>query len=257
VRQFLIIALSLGLLMQAERLSASTFRVTPVRVELSQRTSSALLTLANESDQDLRFQISASAWTQDAGGNMQLTPTKDVTFFPALLSLKPGEERKVRIGARVPAADVEKTYRIFFEELPPLATAAQPPGAQVRILTKMGIPIFLSPQKPRYEAAVQGARAANGMATFEIQNNGNVHFSVQGVTVRGRAADGSQVFERRVEGWYVLPGTPRAYQVEIPADACPRVVRLEIEAETDLPDPEKAKPAASIDVAPSSCKNAK
>src|SRR2546421_6591721 len=133
----------LGLVLQAEFLAASAFKVTPVRVTFS-GPSSTLLTLKNESDQPLRFQITSFVWFQDPKGAMQLTPTEDIVFFPALLSLNPGEERKVRVAATVAAKDVEKTYRIFFEELPPLVKPENA-GAQVRILTKMGIPIFVSP----------------------------------------------------------------------------------------------------------------
>src|SRR6266550_8294694 len=147
-------AVVLGLVLQAGTLAASAFKVTPVRVTFS-GPSSTLLTLKNESDQPLRFQISSFVWSQDPKGAMQLTPTEDIVFFPALLSLNPAEERKVRVAATVAATDVEKTYRIFFEELPPLDTKNEKSGAQVRILTKMGIPIFVTPAKGYAEAAVQ------------------------------------------------------------------------------------------------------
>src|SRR5512141_1630359 len=87
----------LGLVFQAEVMRASAFRVTPIQVELSGK-SSALLTLTNESGQPLRFQISAFSWSQAPNGDMQLNPTQDISFFPSLLTLKAGEERKVRVG---------------------------------------------------------------------------------------------------------------------------------------------------------------
>ena len=135
-------AMVLGLVLQAGNMAGSAFKVTPVRVTFS-GPSSTLLTLKNESDQPLRFQISSFVWSQDAKGAMQLTPTEDIVFFPALLSLNPGEERKVRVAATVAAKEVEKTYRIFFEELPPLERP-ESSGAQVRILTKMGIATIAS-----------------------------------------------------------------------------------------------------------------
>src|SRR6266513_6406857 len=143
----------LGLVLQAGTLAASAFQVTPVRVTFS-GPSSTLLTLKNESDQPLRFQISSFVWSQDPKGAMQLGPTEDIVFFPALLSLNPGEERKVRVAATVAATDVEKTYRIFFEELPPLVKPENA-GAQVRILTKMGIPIFVSPGKANIDPSIE------------------------------------------------------------------------------------------------------
>src|SRR5713226_9619743 len=148
-RSLALITLVLGLGFQAENVCASAFKVTPVRVTFS-APSSTLLTLRNESDQTLRFQVTSFAWSQDASGAVQLAPTEDIVFFPALLTLKPGEERKVRVAATVAAKDVERTYRIFFEELPPLERPENS-GAQVRILTKMGIPIFVIPAKRNAE----------------------------------------------------------------------------------------------------------
>ena len=107
----------------AHSLRASAFHVTPIRIDFDRTTTSAVMTLVNESTEELRFQISVASWQQDKQGQMQLTPTDDIVFFPALLSLKPGEERKVRVGRTVTPSDVEKTYRISFEELPPLQKA--------------------------------------------------------------------------------------------------------------------------------------
>ena len=82
---------------------AATFSVNPTQIFLTGKSGSALLTLRNDSSELLRFQLSAFSWQQSASGELQLGPTKDVVFFPALLSLKPGEERRVRIGSLAPA----------------------------------------------------------------------------------------------------------------------------------------------------------
>jgi fimbrial chaperone protein len=248
-------ALALGLLLQAESLSASAFRVTPVRVEFSQGNASTLLTVLNESTEELRFQISAFTWTQDRQGAMKLDETKDITFFPALLTLKPNEERKVRVGTKSFATDTEKTYRIFFEELPPLVNKAESSGASVRILTKMGIPIFVAPSKAKPDAAIDAAAVNGGKLTFDVANRGNVHFSVQGVKVVGLGADGGRLFERQLEGWYVLPGIPRTYEVEVPRDVCSKLKRVEVEATTDVTDPKFAAVSSRVDVAQPSCRS--
>jgi fimbrial chaperone protein len=150
------------------------------------------------------------------------------------------------------ASDAEKTYRIFFEELPPLVKA-EVPGASVRILTKMGIPIFVMPVKSRSDAAIQAAAVSGGKVTFDVQNRGNVHFSVQGVKVSGFGADGARLFDRQLEGWYVLPGVPRSYEVEIPKDVCSKVKRLEVEALTDIAAPQFGTLNARIDGVQAAC----
>jgi fimbrial chaperone protein len=244
----------LGLVLQAGNMSASAYKVTPVRVTFS-GPSSTLLTLRNESDQPLRFQISSYTWTQDPKGVVQLGPTDDIVFFPALLSLNPGEERKVRVAATVAATDVEKTYRIFFEELPPLDTKNGNSGAQVRILTKMGVPIFVTPAKGYAEAAVQGMGMTKGDLSFEVRNRGNVHFGLQGVKVRGIGSNGQTLFERELDGWYVLAGSPRTYTVEVPTGVCSQLKHVVIDAQTDITSIGTAGTVSTqYEVQPASCK---
>jgi fimbrial chaperone protein len=244
----------LGLVFQAENVAASAFKVTPVRVTFS-GPSSTLLTLRNDSEESLRFQISAFAWSQDAQGGIQLGSTEDISFFPALLTLKPGEERKVRVAATVAATDVEKTYRIFFEELPPLDTPKErPAGAQVRILTRMGIPIFVQPAKGKAEPRIDNGRVQAGKILFDVRNAGNQHFGLQTVKVTGLGANGEQLFDRQAEGWYVLAGSPRSYELEVPADACAKLKTIVIEAQTDLAGESGATLSSKFEVPPGACK---
>ncbi len=244
----------LGLVLQAENVAASAFKVTPVRVTFS-GPSSTLLTLRNDSQEALRFQITAFAWSQDAKGGIQLGSTEDISFFPELLTLKAGEERKVRVAAAVAATDVEKTYRIFFEELPPLDTPKERAGAQVRILTRMGIPIFVQPAKGRADARIDGGRMQAGKIACDVRTAGNMHFGLQGGKVKGLSSTGDVLFERQLEGWYVLAGSPRTYEVEVPADACSKLKTVSVEAQTDLTTADNAGAVTTnFEVSPGSCR---
>src|SRR5262245_3077930 len=62
--------------------SAPQFNITPTRVFIPAGQTSASLMLRNEGPEPLRFQISASAWSNDADGQLVLQPTTDVVFFP-------------------------------------------------------------------------------------------------------------------------------------------------------------------------------
>ncbi len=245
----------LGLVLQAGNIAASAFKVTPVRVTFS-GPSSTLLTLKNESDLPLRFQISSFAWQQDPGGKVKLEPTEDIVFFPTLLTLAPGEERKVRVASTVTAQQTEKTYRIFFEELPGTEKQTQSSGAQVKILTKMGIPIFVTPEKGRAEAVIENGTIKDGSLSFDVRNTGNIHFGLQKVKVHGAGADGKIAFERELDGWYVLAGSPRTYQVDVPADVCSKVKTVSIEAETDIASAagNTATVTKTFDIGPGGCK---
>jgi len=135
--------LALGL---ASGAAATTYSVSPTRVVLTTAMRSQLVTIKNESDRPLRFQLSMMAWSQDPAGAMQLAPTEDVVYFPSLLTLEKGEERKVRVGTAVPAGSVERSYRLFIEELPPAERPDQ--SGVVRILTRTSIPSSFSPPSP-------------------------------------------------------------------------------------------------------------
>ena len=131
--------------------SASTYSVNPTRVFLSAATRSALVTIKNESDQPLRFQLSVMAWSQDPTGEMQLAPTEEIVYFPTLLTLARGEERKIRVGAATALSNVEQTFRLFIEELPAQDRPGEP-GA-VQVLTKTGIYRIQLPHIPVKAAA--------------------------------------------------------------------------------------------------------
>ena len=183
-----------------------------------------LLTLRNESTETLQFQLSVFAWAQSPTGEMQLEPTEDIVFFPTLLTLKPMETRRVRVGSAT-AQDVrEKTYRIFVEELPPTNAV----GNGVRVLTKMGIPIFVRPVKEVATATLSDLRQQEGALRFTLTNAGTVHIVPQSIKVRGLTGPNT-AFDRELEGWYVLAGGRREFDVAFPKNACAQVTSIVVD----------------------------
>lgn len=231
-----LMALFLGLVFgPAPSVEAAAFRVNPIRIAFDKANSSALLTLTNESTEDLRFQLSVSEWKQAPGtGQMQLTPTSDIRFFPALLTLKAGQERKVRVASSLPPGAVEKTYRIFFEELPSMVQADTAAGANVKIITKMGVPIFIAPAQARSQAEIANAAVKAGKLTFDVQNKGNVHFVALGVKATGLDGNGKTLFEKQREGWYVLSGDTRTYDLDLSAQECAGLESVRLELQSDI-----------------------
>lgn len=228
----------LGLLLgtsltSSQQAPSSGITAYPVQVFLSPKARSALLTLRNQTQQELRFQLSVFAWQQDPQGEMQLTPTEDIVFFPRLLNLPPGAERKIRVGAVTPFAATETTYRLMVEQLPPLKKADAEEGVQIRMLTGMGIPIFLQPPKPVVRARLETLGVRGGSFSFQVRNDGSTHFKVQRIEVKGLGSSGDTVFARETTGWYVLAGGLRRYELELPAAECPQVRTLAVEVRTD------------------------
>jgi fimbrial chaperone protein len=207
---------------------AASFSVNPTQVHLNPKGTSQLLTLRNESDAPLRFQLTVYKWNQAPDGTMQLEPTTDILFFPTLLTLEAKDERRIRVGSMVAFGATEQTYRLFVEELPPAETDA--PVAGIRMLTKLGIPVFLQPEKASARATLRGLAVDDGRFSFELLNEGNVHFLPEAVVVRGLDAKGDVVVNEELKSWYVLASGLRRFEVAVPPAACGSVRELEVEA---------------------------
>ena len=206
--------------------AAASFSVNPTQIYLSSRIQSAVLTVRNESNESLRFQLSAFAWDQSASGEMKLAATQDVIFFPVLLTLRPKEERSIRIGSTALAGTRERTYRIFVEELPPPNVTEA--GSAVRVLTRMGVPVFIRPSKEVGTATLAQLNAAGGTLSFSLSNTGTVHIVPEKITVRAQDADGQSLFEVEVPAWYILADGRREFEVRLPQPECRRASALAV-----------------------------
>jgi fimbrial chaperone protein len=223
-----LVAAALLVLTSASGASAATFTVNPTQIFLSGRTTTALLTLRNDSEETLRFQLTAFAWQQTPSGELALTATEDVVFFPALLTLAPKEERRIRVGTTVGAAAQERTYRIFVEELP---AADGTKENAVRVLTKMGIPIFIRPAKEVATADLRELAVRDAAFYFSVHNRGTVHFVPQRVVVRALGSSGEKLAEHDAKAWYILAGGRRDFEIPLPPADCGRVASLTVDVQ--------------------------
>ena len=182
----------------------------PTRFVLKAKAPTGLLSLRNGRSQASRFQVQAFAWTESAAGKMVLVPTEDIVFFPPLLTVQPGEIRKIRIGAAVPFAPVEKSYRLIIQELPPLESHDGEESG-IHTLMKFNLPVFLQAARPASQAQLEDFVLKDGQLSFRVKNEGNSHLLLQSVSVTGSGKSGEAVFEHQLAGWYVLAGDVRNY----------------------------------------------
>ena len=225
-----VLALAAPLAPGAGRALAAEVQVNPVVVSLSPAARSAIVVVRNQGTEAVRFELQARAWGQDRAGEMLLEPTADLAVYPPVLTLGPGEERNVRVGAATPFGPVEKTYRVFLQEMAP---PEKPEGAaRVQVLSRIGLPVFLAPARPAERAVLADLAARGGKATFVLRNEGTVHVRPTAVKLVGLGSDGKPLFERELPAWYVLAGGTRAYAVEIPKEGCAAL--REVEASVEL-----------------------
>lgn len=211
---------------------AADFSVSPIRLffEPGQRT--GVLQINNSSDTRLDVQLAVFDWKQDAEGKDVYTPTKDIVLFPKLLSIEKGESRIIRVGITKASGHVEKTYRVYVEELP--TGPAPTGGATVRTLLKIGVPIFIEPVgKLLPSGVIEDAALAKGTLKFTVKNTGNVNFILNKTEVTGTDRSGNAAYKDEISGWYVLSGDSRQYSLKVPQKYCPTLKSIDINIVND------------------------
>ncbi len=217
---------------------ASNFSITPTSLELSGSVKSGAFSVINSGTEKLNCQIDVKEWSQDADGKDVYTDTRDIIFFPKIMTVEPGEQRAIRIGLKGPLSPKEKTYRLFIEEIP----SQQKPSdekktgkisAGLTIAFRYATPVFVKPIKQQESAVIEGLQMSKGTVKASIRNTGNIHIKLLSVTFRGKARDGKELFSQDVAGWYVLYGMARPYEVTVPKEICKNLSVIEISAQSE------------------------
>jgi fimbrial chaperone protein len=231
-RKLLLALIAGAVLNRAAPVYSANFAVDPVVASLSPHAPSALLEMGNTGAASLRFELSGFIWSQGPEGQIVLTPTDDMIFFPQLFALNAGEKRKVRIGSVAPAEDTEKSYRLMVAQMPSLASA-RPAGSGVELLTHLSIPVFVEPAVIRKEGNLTAVTATGRMISFQVVNTGNVHLVVEKATITGLNAAGTPAFTRQAKDWYVLAGKSSNYSLQLTADECAKAQTIEVAVSTE------------------------
>ena len=204
--------LCLSLLVVSGRVMAGSFKVQPVRVDLSPSQAMAVLHVTNESSSSTVVQVNIKAWSQSDGRDV-FAPTRDVLATPPIFTIPAGGEQIVRVGLMAPPkADREETYRIFLSQVPPKPR----PGLRgLQFALRISIPIFVMPtvrkaKKP--EPDLRWSCKALGRNTFKVSvdNIGTAHDRLWGVTVSG-SGRGSAAYKPDMGNGYLLAGALREW----------------------------------------------
>lgn len=224
--------------------AAGNFGVSPIRLDLDRAAKSGAITVTNDEEADsLRVQIRLFEWVQDATGKDEYRLSDDLVYFPRLMALEKTEQKVVRVGLRTPALEREKAYRLFVEELPAPPAAGAPAGARVAIAVRFGVPIFVKPAKEEAAGEIEKLELAKGVLRVGVRNGGNVHFTIKSITAAGEG------FSKEAPGWYLLAGASREHTLDLTAEACAKLKKLDVTVKAD-----RLELKGSLDVNASMCR---
>lgn len=206
------------------------FKIDPITVTLAHGDSSALVSVINQGDTKVRFQITGAAWHQSVDGHIQLEQAPGLVFFPTVFTVDAQDTKKIRVGVTAPAGNVERAYRLTISQLPPLEQVIAPSkGAAVNTLLRVSIPVFVAPNAPPAAGYdITQPVVADGVLKFEFVNTGNVHVLLNTVEVVGKNSAGTPTFDYKDNAWYVLAGGRRDFSFAMRKSACAATHSVEI-----------------------------
>lgn len=206
--------------------SAARFSLNPIRVHLGAGHPVETVVLGNQEDHPLSFEVQVKRWTQGADGAWTLEPSDDLVVHPLIVSVAAGGEARLRIGTLSPTTAGEQAYRVELQQLRDPATAAE--GAQIRMLTRISLPVFVQPRGAKAELALAVASPAAAKLGLSLRNAGSAYVPPGVATLRVLDGDGRVVHQGKLTLGYLLAGAQLPVATAWPAGACGRAARVEL-----------------------------
>jgi fimbrial chaperone protein len=184
---------------------ASSFSISPLRVDFSATTSTTALTVRNDDSVAVVIQAEGLAWSQ-ASGQDALTPTPDLLVAPAVFTLAPGGSQLVRVALRRPVDPArELSYRLVLQEVP---QTARPDFTGLQVALRLSVPVFVAPAVPAQPQVTWAAtRDTDGQLAVTARNDGTAHARIH----RFAVTQGAAPVAEQPGLTYVLPGSSRRW----------------------------------------------
>jgi fimbrial chaperone protein len=231
------IAFLLAALFAPALANAQSLTVLPVTIQMAPGQMATTLTVINQGDSVVAFQLRSFLWKQDNSGD-QLVPVDTLLASPPLGTIAPHTSQVVRMVLRQPAQEQEATYRILLDQIPPPSA----PGT-VRIALRLSIPIFAEPAI-RALPHLQWRVEANGQQTSLVAvNDGNRHDTIRNIVLQ--TSDGRTLKPQGGASPYVLAGTTHRWQFATVGAPLPPGAVLHLTAIADGGHVDQAIPATN------------
>lgn len=165
-----------AILAAAATADASTFSIAPIRIEMDRGHQTGVVTLHNDGDAPVTIQVEAVTWSQ-AEGEDTYAATRDLLVTPPVFVVRPKSDQIVRVARRTADSSArEKTYRLFFQEVPEIAPAG---FNGLNVALRIGVPVFVAaPAAAPSELRWQASWLADGMLKVEATNSGLAHVQI-------------------------------------------------------------------------------
>lgn len=200
-------------------------QIYPLKVLLSPDKKTDSISFANQSDTAIDIQVSAKSWDMDEQGTFIETDIGDFVFFPRLFHILPHEEKVVRIGYNGNFPNMEKSYRLILEELPPVRSPEQQAkdkvGVGINWLMRLSVPMFVMPSSdiPEPELKIDEIKKIPDGWSIAVKNNAKYHVYIKKMTVDLKDEANSLVSSVDVKSavMRILPG--RRVFIDIPLES--------------------------------------
>ena len=200
----------------AQAAATAGIALNPISVSLDAKRPADAVTLSNGTAENKVIQVEIMNWTHENGED-RFRPATDMIVSPPMFRVAAGAKQVVRVGTKsrgLATSPTEKTYRMFFQEVPETApsSAAAGGGAALRLLLRFGVPVFIKPAKPLPDSmSWRALRHHDGTIALSVSNTGNRHVKLSEVKLESAArvlnADGfAYVFAGETYAWILKPG---------------------------------------------------
>ena len=212
--------------------AAGSIVLTPTTIVLGPGDLAASLTVRNETDGVASFTVRPYLWRNSATGDMQVDATDDLMVYPEIVTLQPGESRRIRLGDRRRDEQVmaERSYRLLLDSVPEPTVGRSAGGLTVRTRLQFSLPVFIQPKDRTARVSIQSPSVAAGRAEFTLVNAGRLHVTPTKIEVAGLGAAGDVVWTRAMRPWYLLAGEVRRFSVDVSGAECRRTAFVTAEA---------------------------
>ncbi len=186
---------------------ASSFNVSPVRVELSKNHLHAALSVTNIGEESVTIQLTPKLWSLVNGTQIE-QDTDDLVFSPPIFSIAAHQKQSIRVGLRqyLPSLN-EQSYRLVLDEVPIPNQGKS--GLAIRTLLKISIPIFIqSSAKEPHSTLTWKLNTSAKSTKLLISNDSNTHIRIQSLAVE----EIPNAFPQ-LKPFYLLPG--EKHEIEI------------------------------------------